>query len=83
MPTGSGSGLLRQKTQRPLYSAACNIPSRNWRVLARARATTSGSATGALPPGTNAGGKTVEIVGLNEHSAHMHGTLPGELAGSR
>ncbi|MEU5988119.1 SulP family inorganic anion transporter [Spirillospora sp. NPDC047418] len=27
-------------------------------------------------------GKTVEIVGLNEHSARMHGTLSGELAGS-
>ncbi|MGY6651407.1 SulP family inorganic anion transporter [Amycolatopsis sp. TRM77291] len=27
-------------------------------------------------------GKTVEIVGLNEHSAHMHGKLSGELAGS-
>ncbi|UQS24740.1 SulP family inorganic anion transporter [Amycolatopsis thermalba] len=27
-------------------------------------------------------GKTVEIVGLNEHSARMHGKLTGELAGS-
>ncbi|KIE23368.1 sulfate permease [Streptomyces sp. MUSC 125] len=27
-------------------------------------------------------GKTVEIVGLNERSAHIHGTLSGELAGS-
>jgi SulP family sulfate permease len=27
-------------------------------------------------------GKTVEIVGLNEHSARMHGALSGELAGS-
>ncbi|MFI9457081.1 STAS domain-containing protein, partial [Amycolatopsis sp. NPDC052450] len=26
-------------------------------------------------------GKTVEIVGLNEHSAHMHGKLSGELVG--
>lgn len=27
-------------------------------------------------------GKTVEIVGLNKHSARMHGTLSGELTGS-
>jgi SulP family sulfate permease len=27
-------------------------------------------------------GKTVEITGLNEHSAHLHGRLSGELAGS-
>jgi SulP family sulfate permease len=27
-------------------------------------------------------GKTVEIIGLNEGSARMHGTLSGELAGS-
>jgi SulP family sulfate permease len=27
-------------------------------------------------------GKTVEITGLNEHSAHLHGTLSGELTAS-
>lgn len=40
------------------------------------------AALDAITTKYEARGKTVEIVGLNEHSARMHETLSGELAGS-
>ncbi|OXM72308.1 STAS domain-containing protein, partial [Amycolatopsis sp. KNN50.9b] len=40
------------------------------------------AALDAITTKYEARGKTVEIVGLNKHSARMHGKLSGELTGS-